>query len=433
MFLEFLLGIGLGAIATALAAKLSDTSGAAFGIANHVFTTLFILFRVVGAGVSVAMTQALGAGRRDRADDIARAVVGVSTWMGGIGALAALVAAKPLLLLINAPDEVLPLAIPLLQALAPALMIDAWNANMASVLRSHLRSREALFVVVVIQAITLTGAIVLMPQLGLPGYALACALGRSAGLALHILLWRHRLDLKLRVADWWQLRRAELAPVFHVGLPGAAENICHRVCFMFSVAAVAKLGAGPLATHAYAFSFIGIILLNGLAIGFGVEILVGHMIGAGNLHGANRLVKRALAWGLLVTVAVAGSFAIFAKPLFSLYTQDPELLKLGATLLAMTVILEPGRTFNLVVINALRATGDARYPVMAGAGSMVLVLGGASWLLGVYFGLGLVGVFLAYTLDEWIRGLLMWRRWVRLDWLPYARASHRRLRQGRAH
>ena len=91
MFLEFLLGIGLGAIATALAAKLSDTSGAAFGIANHVFTTLFILFRVVGAGVSVAMTQALGAGRRDRADDIARAVVGVSTWMGGIGALAALV------------------------------------------------------------------------------------------------------------------------------------------------------------------------------------------------------------------------------------------------------------------------------------------------------------------------------------------------------
>ena len=54
------------------------------------------------------------------------------------------------------------------------------------------------------------------------------------------------------------------------------------------------------------------------------------------------------------------------------------MLKLGATLLAMTVILEPGRTFNLVVINALRATGDARYPVMAGAASMVLVLGGAS-------------------------------------------------------
>jgi putative MATE family efflux protein len=433
MFLELLLGIGLGVIATGLAARISDTSGAAFGIANHVFTTLFILFRVVGAGVSVAMTQALGAGRRDRADAIARAVVGVSTWMGGIGALAALVAAKPLLLLINAPAEVMPLAVPLLQTLAPALMIDAWNANMASVLRSHLRSREALVVVVVIQAITLASAVFLMPGMGLPGYALACALGRSAGLALHILLWRHRLDLKLRAPDWWQLRRPELAPVFHVGLPGAAENICHRMCFMFSVAAVAKLGAGALATHAYAFSFIGIILLNGLAIGFSVEILVGHMIGAGNLHGANKLVKRALAWGLGITLAVAGSFALFAKPLFGLFTKDPELLKQGAMLLAMTIILEPGRTFNLVVINALRATGDARYPVMAGAASMVLVLAGGSWLFGVYLGWGLVGVFIAYTLDEWIRGISMWHRWVTLRWAPYARASHRKLRRARAH
>lgn len=433
MFLELLLGIGLGVIATGLAARISDTSGAAFGIANHVFTTLFILFRVVGAGVSVAMTQALGAGRRDRADAIARAVVGVSTWMGGIGALLALVAAKPMLLLINAPAEVMPLAVPLLQALAPALMIDAWNANMASVLRSHLRSREALFVVVVIQAITLVSAVLLMPEMGLPGYALACALGRSAGLALHILLWRHRLDLKLRAPDWWQLRRPELAPVFHVGLPGAAENICHRLCFMFSVAAVAKLGAGALATHAYAFSFIGIILLNGLAIGFSVEILVGHMIGAGNLHAASKLVKRALGWGLGITLAVAGCFALFAKPLFGLFTKDPELIEQGAMLLAMTVILEPGRTFNMVVINGLRATGDARFPVVAGAASMILVLAGGSWLFGVYLGWGLVGVFIAYTLDEWIRGLSMWHRWVTLRWAPYARASHRKLRRGRAH
>jgi len=91
------------------------------------------------------------------------------------------------------------------------------------------------------------------------------------------------------------------------------------------------------------------------------------------------------------------------------------------------VILEPGRTFNLVVINALRAAGDARYPVMAGASSMVLVLAGGTWLLGLHW--GLVGVWIAYALDEWVRGLLMWRRWARLDWVPHARATHRRLRR----
>jgi cbb3-type cytochrome oxidase subunit 1 len=39
----------------------------------------------------------------------------------------------------------------------------------------------------------------------------------------------------------------------------------------------------------------------------------------------------------------------------------------------------------------------------------------------------LVGVWIAYAADEWLRGLLMWRRWVRLHWLPMARGSRRRL------
>ncbi|TXD65419.1 MATE family efflux transporter, partial [Mitsuaria sp. TWR114] len=100
----------------------------------------------------------------------------------------------------------------------------------------------------------------------------------------------------------------------------------------------------------------------------------------------------------------------------------------AAVLMWITVILEPGRTFNLVVINALRAAGDAKYPVMVGAGSMLLVLAGGSWLLGEVLGLGLVGLWIAYAADEWIRGLLMWRRWARLGWVPQARAVHRRLR-----
>jgi Na+-driven multidrug efflux pump len=55
------------------------------------------------------------------------------------------------------------------------------------------------------------------------------------------------------------------------------------------------------------------------------------------------------------------------------------------------------------------------------------VLAGGSWLLGVHLGLGLVGVWIAYAADEWLRGLLMWRRWARLRWLPHARHSRRRL------
>jgi putative MATE family efflux protein len=431
LLLELLLGISIGIVGTALAARLSDDSGAAFGLANQVFATLFILFRVIGAGVSVAVTQALGAGRRDQADAVARAVVGASTWLGVGGAATALLAAGPLLGFVNAPPEVAPLARTLLQALAPALLLDAWNASMASVMRAHLRSREALFVVMVIQCVTLAVAFVAMPQLGLPGFALACFCGRAVGLALHVLLWRWRLDLRLRAPDWWRIVLAPLRTVLHIGIPSAAENVAWRLAFMVSIAVVAQLGAQALATHAYTMQLLHVILMFSLAIGFGVEILVGRLVGAGELHAAHRLVRRSLALGFTVSLLVAGSFALAGPWLLGRFTSDPEIIALGAMMLWWTVLLEPGRTFNLVVINALRAAGDARYPVMAGAASMVVVLAGGSWFLGAHLGLGLVGVWIAYAADEWIRGLLMWRRWATLGWLPHARSAHRGLRRAK--
>ncbi len=432
LFTELLLGIAVGLVGTLLAAQLSDTAGASFALANHVSGTLFILFRIIGAGVSVVITQALGAGRRDRADALALAALGASSWLGLLTALAAAGAAEPLLRLMKAPPEVLPLAVPLLVALAPAMLLDAWNAVMASVMRAHLRARDTLAVLVAMQLLQLGLAIPLMRWLGLPGFALALAASRALGLGLHLWLWRQRLGLRPAARHWGALPRPELAAILHIGLPGAGENIAYRLAFMVSVAVAGGLGAQALATQAYAQQLMMFVLLFGLATGFAVEIVVGHQIGAGRLHQAYRLVRRSLARGLVVSVVVALAAALGAPWLLRLFSSDPAIIAAGSTLMWLTVLLEPGRTFNLVVINALRAAGDARYPVLVGAGSMLVVLAGGSWFFGVQLGWGLPGIWLAYVLDEWLRGLLMWRRWVRLAWVPQARAAHRRLRRASA-
>ncbi len=433
LFIELLLGIAVGMAGTLLAARVSDASGAAFALANHVSATLFILFRIVGAGVSVVVTQSLGGGRRDQADALARAALGASSWIGLLGAAGALLGAAPLLRLLNAPAEVLPLAQPLLMALAPALLLDAWNASMASVMRAHLRSRDTLAVLVLMQLCQLALAIPLMHLLGLPGFALALVLSRSLALGLHLWLWRTRLALRPQRSDWWRLPRRELATVLHIGLPGAAENIAYRLAYMVSVGVAGALGAQALATHAYTSQLMYFVLLPGLATGFAAEIVVGHLIGAGRLHEAHRLVRRALARGLAISVVVASVAALASPWLLARFSADAGIVAAGVTLMWLTVLLEPGRTFNLVVINALRAAGDARYPVMTSAGSMLLVLAGGSWLLGHVLGWGLVGIWVAYAADEWLRGLLMWRRWATQGWVPHARGVHRRLRQRHSH
>jgi Na+-driven multidrug efflux pump len=50
---------------------------------------------------------------------------------------------------------------------------------------------------------------------------------------------------------------------------------------------------------------------------------------------------------------------------------------------------------------------------------------GGSWLLGTALGFGLTGVWCAFIIDEWLRGLLLLRRWRRHRWVRAAVRSAR--------
>ncbi len=430
---ELVLGFGVGMLGVWLASRESDTATAAFALSNQVLGTFFLLFRIVSMGVSVVITQNLGASNLTGANEVARASLGASTWLGIGAALFVFLGAGPLLGLLNSPAPVLAIGEPYLQMLALALLFDAYNASMASVMRAHLRTRDAMLNILSMHALHLLLCLPLMrgfgpiPAFGLPGFALAMAISRAVGVAMHLMLWRWRLGLVPSARDWWVLRTARLGPVLHIGLPGAAENIAYRLAMLASLTAVAGMGTAQLATHTYASQVMNIIVLFTVSIGFAGEILVGHLIGAGQLHRANRMVRRSLLLGLVVSFLVAIGAAATAPWTLRLFTQDPEIIAAATTLLWITVLLEPGRTCNIVIINALRATGDARFPVVVGAFSMLLVMAGGSWLLGVHFKLGLVGVWIAYAADEWVRGLIMAARWFGHGWVPAAKATRRRV------
>lgn len=434
LFFELGIGMAVGMLGTSFAAHISDAAGGAFALSNHLFGLLFMVFRLVGAGIGVVVSQNLGAQHRGEADLVARAALAAGTWMGGSMAVVALLFARPLLQALNAPPDVLALAVPLLQALSLALLLDAWNACMASVMRAHLRTRETLWVMGVMHVVhvglawPLMHGVAQMPGWGLPGFAMALVVSRIVGLYLHGYLWRRQLNITPLATDFWRVRMTQMKHILHIGLPGAAENLSWELAFMVSVAAVGVLGTQALATQAYVLQFNMWILMSGAAIGMAVEMVVGHLVGARKLRDAHVLVKRAQSIGLAVTLVVAVLMAWKGASLLRWFTDDPEILQLGQQLFWWSILLETGRTFNLIVISALRATGDSRYPFYAGVGSMAMVLAGGSWLLGVHWGWGLTGVWIAYAADEWIRGLMMWHRWVTRGWIPHARATHARMR-----
>ena len=80
------------------------------------------------------------------------------------------------------------------------------------------------------------------------------------------------------------------------------------------------------------------------------------------------------------------------------------------------IILEFGRATNLVVINSMRAAGDIKFPTYLGMASMWGVSVLFSYILGIKLGLGLVGIWIAMAMDEWIRGIVVFIRWKKGTW-----------------
>lgn len=429
---EFLVGISVAMAGLWMASQISDAAAGAFGMSQQVLESLFVLFRVLAIGVGVTITQAIGGRQAEAVQRIARVGLGACTWVGALAAAWLLLFSGWTLDLLNAPDAVAALARSYLPLLALAVLLEAYNLVMASILRAHLYARDTLLVMLAMHATHLVLAFPLMlglgawDGLGLPGYALALTLSRAAGLGLHLVLWQRRMNLVPSPRDWWLCPARVLWPVLRIGVPGASLELAYRIAFMMSLSAAAKLGVAALVTQAYTLQILRYVLLISLAIGWACEIMVGHLIGSGEFRAAHLLVRKSLRSGLLASGALALVAAACAPWIMRAFTRDAAVIEAAQTLLWISFALETGRVANLVVLGALRSTGDVIFPVTAAIASLVLVLGVGSIVLGRHF--GLVGIWIAYAADEWIRGSLMYWRWETHGWVAHARAIQQRLR-----
>ncbi|AST00409.1 hypothetical protein VC88_03850 [Geobacillus sp. A8] len=70
-----------------------------------------------------------------------------------------------------------------------------------------------------------------------------------------------------------------------------------------------------------------------------------------------------------------------------------------------------------MIISSLRAAGDVQFPVYMGILSMWGVGVTIAYVFGIALGFSLVGIWLSFIADEWMRGLLMLWRWRSRVWM----------------
>jgi MATE family, multidrug efflux pump len=429
IFIEQGLRILIGTVDTFMVSHISDGAVAALGVAHQVVVIALILFNFIGIGSSVVITHHVGAGDRRGADRIARGAIGVNSWIGLAVSVAVAAGAEPLLRAMQLPESLLPYARPFLTLMGGTLFLEAQNTAMAATLRAHAHTRPVMLVTglqnvvnVVCNAVLLFGLFGL-PKLGVPGVAISGVISRLVCFVLLRRLVLIKTGVRLLPADYFQLRLDTLRRVLRIGLPAAGENLSYWLALVVATSFASRMGETSLAAWTYSRQITIWVILFAISIGLGTEILVGQLVGAGEIERARQELIVSLRKGFFLAALVSGAVAVAAPYLVGLFTVDPAVIAGAVALQHLGVLLETGRVFNVVAVNGLRATGDARFPLLMGACSVWGMWIPLAWLLGSKLGLGLPGLYAAMICDEWLRGLLNFARWKRGGWIKYAEQS----------
>lgn len=423
IFIETLLIMMLGAVDVIMLSRHSDNSVAAVGVVNQIIVLTFLIFEVINLGTSVLCSQYLGAKMHKNVVQ----VVGVSLLMNLV------VGVSVSLFLFGMNETILQW-----MGLTPELMKDgtdymrivgafaffqAISLTLSASLRSANKAIYPMMVTVVVNILNIIGNYTLIfgefgfPEMGVEGAAISTAFSRGVSMViLFIILFKKHIR-KFPLAYFRPFPFKELKNLLKVGLPSAGEQLSYSSSQVVITYFINVLGTEALAARTYSVNIIMFSFLFCIAIAQGGAICIGHLIGEKRPHAAFLLGKYVMKKSVLITVCLSLITALMGPFIFGWLTTNEQIIRMGVTILAIDVILEIGRPINIFATNALRAAGDVNYPFYLGLVVMWSVAVGCGYLFGIHWGWGLAGMWVAFLLDENIRGIVFVRRWYGMKWV----------------
>ncbi|MCD8511398.1 MAG: MATE family efflux transporter [Bacillus sp. (in: Bacteria)] len=400
----------------------SDEAVAAIGVVNQLMMFTFVLFNFTAMGSGVVVAQFIGAKRlKDVSGTIANALV-INLLFGLFMSAIVVLFRQPFLSMFNLDQSLYAYANVYMIIVGGTLFTQAMVLTMFSVLQAQGFTKDVMFVSLGMNILNIIGNYLFIfgalgfPQLGVTGVAIATAGARTLGMLILFVILYRRLEVKITWESYLRLKLAYVKKIMKIGIPSAGEHLSYNLSQIVITIFITMLGATALATKVYTQNLLMFLAVFSMAMSKGMQIYIGQLVGAGKLDYAYKQMYRGLRWALGVAISVAIIFALSGEFLFSIFTDQGEIIVVGATLLFFGLVLEPGRTSNLVIISALRASGDAQFPVMMGIISMWGISVPLAYFLGVHFGYGLYGIWTALIIDEWVRAILMHLRWRSKVW-----------------
>lgn len=421
-FIEMILINMIGTVNTIFLSHSSDEAVAAVGAASQLLGMILTFYGVVSSGASIVISQNLGAGNREKSANAAIISIFFSTAFSIFIGTTLAIFANSLLTMMHLKEEVLTNATAYFRICISFSFVQAITSALSGILRSYGRPKIAVKVSILVNLINVLFCYLIVfrpfkiPLQGVRGIAIGSVISQSCGLLLMLILFG-KASLNIRIHKGFLSQLHLIGTILRIGIPGGITTLSYSLSQVVSTSIIATLGMTAITTKVYLENIFYYVYVLGLALGLSTSIMISRLVGAREYDQADRLNRQNLKVTILCNSILSLTIYLLGGSIIRLFTDNTEIITMARIIMLIDLLVEIGRGFNHIEGNSLRGTGDVVFPMTVSVTSCWLVSILFSYLLGVKLGLGLLGCWIAFAMDELFRGTLFFLRWRSRKWI----------------
>ena len=251
------------------------------------------------------------------------------------------------------------------------------------------------------------------PELGVTGAALATMISLAAGTIIYSLisfksLKNHGFFQKVPTTVFKSLCKLSVANATQSFLYALSYNIIYKI--------IAQLGTDELAAAGIIIHFALVCYLPAMAFGLVATSLVGQSIGEKNFNGAREWAKDISRLSVIILGIASLPLIIIPKTLLEIFIREPETVQVAVNavrILGLSIFIEAQALTMMHSLLGAGASKKVMYISILMQWGVYIPLG---WVLGIYSGFGLNGVWTANLATQTLMAVVYTSLWKKGSW-----------------
>lgn len=343
-----------------------DNSLAAVGSTSSLINLLTNFFLGLSVGANVLVARYYGAKQQKDLSETVQTAMTLSLYSGVLLTIIGCVGAKQILIWMQTPEDVLPLATLYLRIYFGGMTATMLYNFGSAIMRATGDTRRPLYYLSLAGAINvvLNLVFVIVLHMDVAGVATATVISQciSAFLIVRCMVKEEgsiHLDL-----SGLKVNGDKFKKIIQIGLPASFQGMVFSFSNVIIQSSVNSFGAVTVAGNSAAANIEGFVYVAMNAFHQAAISFTGQNAGAAKYERINKILYTAQCCVIVAGVVFGNIVVLFGKPLLGMYTSSPEVMEAGMKRLGIICRLYAFCGMMDVMVGSLRGLGYAVMPMV---------------------------------------------------------------------